>query len=151
MSQTAPPGIYPLQQQTLANIPGAPGTGGAAGPTTVQIAPATAETHYGSPSVGIGDGSGNASTQLGTYTVDGPTSQTLANRISMEFYNNGTQTLEVSTNQNFIYGKNQGRTIPAGAAWVVAIGPANVSGGVKHYILCAPGQVCSVEVSEVGQ
>ena len=149
MSQSAPPGVYVLQPQTLTGQSGqgqAPG-----GPQPVQVVPPTAEVHYGSPGVGIGDGTANAGTQLGAYVVDAANSGTLSNRVSMEFYNSGTNDIEISTNQNFIFGKNQGRTIKAGASWSITIAPANVSGGVKHYALCGSGNVCQLEVTELGQ
>jgi hypothetical protein len=146
MSQSAPGGQYVLQQQSLtAQGPQTPG-----GVQQVQIAPATAEVHYGYNNIQDGTtGSGN--NPVGALQVDGPTSPTLANRISMEFYNSGANDVEVSTDKAFTFGVAQARTIKPGASWSVLICPANISGGVKHYTLCGSGNVCKLEVSEVGQ
>lgn len=146
MSQAAPGGQYVLQQQTLGNQQ----QGGAQGPQIVQIAPATAEVHYGYSN--IGDGTGNSSTpNIGPYQLDGQTSNTLANRVSMEFYNNGANDIEISTNSSFQFGVQQGRTIKPGSSWTITVMPANVSGGVKHYALCGSGNVCKLEIAEAGQ
>lgn len=145
MSQSAPPGLYPLQPQTLAQNPA---QGGPQGPQSVRVLAPTAETHYGAPSISDGTALPNNN---GPLLLDGSNSGTLSNRVSVEFYNNGTQDVEVGTNQNFIFGKSQGRTIKPNTSWAVAIGPANVAPNVKHYALCGAGNTCSLEISEVGQ
>lgn len=145
MSQAAKPGTYILQPQTLSQAANQQGPGG---PQVVQIAPPTAEAHYGYNNVSDGTAAPNPT---GPLLLDGPNSPTLPNRVSMEFYNNGADDVEISTNANFTFGTAQGRTIKAGASWPVDIGPATASGGVKHYALCTAGKTCKVEISEVGQ
>lgn len=146
MSQAARPGTYILQPQTLGTS--AAGQQGPGGPQVVQIAPPIAETHYGYASISDGTAAPN---NAGPLLLDGQTSSTLPNRIGMEFYNSGSNDVEVSTNAQFTFGKAQGRTIKPGASWPVSIGPANSGANVKHYALCGPGNTCALEITEVGQ
>lgn len=145
MSQSAPAGVYVLQPQTL--TPGTQNTG-PGGPQPVQIVPPTGEAHYGATSISDGTSAPNTN---GPLLLDGANSGTLANRVSMEFYNYGTNPVEVSTNPNFVFGKAQGRTIAPGASWTLSIGPASVNNGVKHYAICGSGLTCQLEITELGQ
>ena len=140
MSWQAPKTPYVLQNQQ----PGVGGQQGAAGPQGVHVLPATAEVHYAYNT--LTDGTTNS----GIQQVDGTTSATLANRVSIEFYNAGAQPFEVDTDAKFGWGTT-GRRVETKASFVLGVGPANVPGGIKHYARCTPGQTCDLRVTEVGQ
>lgn len=97
-----------------------------------------AEVHY------------QATTNSGTNAVDSPggTGKTLLNRAAIEFYNAGTNVIEVS-NQPFSFGDGNGRPIQPNTSWSIAIGPANSTKGTTHYIDSGSGTF-DCRITELG-
>jgi len=137
--QQAPGGQYVLQPQTLSQ---GQQTTGPAGPPAVKIAPATSEVHYGV--------NGTFLASQAAVQIDGTTSTTLANRVSIEIYNNGAANVEVDTDKNFTLAGKTGRVIAPGTSWSVLAGPANIPGGISHYVLGAAGAY-DLRITEAGQ
>lgn len=97
--------------------------------------------HYGVTGIG----------SIKPIAVDDPassSSSTLANRVGIEFFNQSAVEVEVSTQQTWQYGDGSARKIAAGAAWFVALGPAQVVG--KHYVLAQSGAGNIIHVTETG-
>jgi hypothetical protein len=77
--------------------------------------------------------------------LDTAANGTLSNRVAIEIYNDGTIDFQVlANNPAFSYG--QGRTIKAGASWLLTVGP-----GVRHYALCSASGPCSCHITELGK
>lgn len=140
-SVSAPGGTYAFQQQQLQ---GAGTQGGQACDCKKTGFIPAQEIHYN----GVGNPGINTTGGLGNNTaLDNSKSPTLANRVAMEFYNAGTQTLEISTSSQFVYGDGSGRPIAPGTAWSITIGPA--AAGPQHYVACSSG-TCDLRITELG-
>lgn len=130
---------YPTPQQGAVFNNNIVSSGASAG-NKATFGVATREVHY--------QATPGAVTPVAIDDPQSTSALTLPNRVAMEFYNAGTQTIEVSLNSNFKFGDGTGRPIPAGAAWFITIAPSATT-GQKHYALAQSG-TGDLRITELG-